>query len=513
MANDSTVVDTFTTQEQINSYLNTLTKKYLANSEFILSSSGTAYVTAGDEAIAPYANLTNRYFPTVATLPDESTNLKTKAELGGYFLPQNIGASVYLTKNITYKLNESSIQPGVTYKFIQPSVYNKGRGLTETDQDEIIDHIVDNTWMKSVHSSPVFDGNLVNTNIYQKFIPYQSRYESLQNDSNGLATKNDYMFWTGAEKSVWNVTNKNYALTPEKYFDLQGRIDALISLPGQELYSWNSDIFGNQYGVYKRIPVPNSLYTPTTAIGSIWVKAIDGTISQAPSALQLVYNNYKNYNFYPQLTANQIVNLDVFFDTLVIQLSSTVLYEKINFNYETYTIESALQSYLPLYYTPMDEFETKLTSSLALSTRSFYNLYNAVAGPSAVTLYGGNWYDTKNKKITLCTLLSSTVSANSLSILGAGVSSLIVPVLYSLDLNKTENKIRVFPTETSDFLEYIYPLNNGRNVTYMEPPVFTYNEDTKTFLTTFITFSGNDNNPFYGAADQKLFLTSYKIKV
>lgn len=505
-------VDTSTTQNQIDFYLNTLTKKYLANSEYILSSSGTAYVTAGDNAIAPYANLTNRYFPTVATLPNEA-NLKTKAKLGGYFLPQNLGASVYLTKNITYNLNVSSIQPGIVYKFIEPSVYNKGRGLTEIDQDDIISHTINNTWMKSVHSSPVFDGNLINTNVYQKFVPYQSRYETVQNDSNGVINaRDDFEFWTGTQKTVWNVTNKNFALTPEKYFDLQGRIDTLILLPGQELYSWNTDIFGNQYGVYKNTALLNSLYAASTAIGSLWVKTIDGTISQAPSALKLIYDNYRYYNFYPQLTSNNIVNLEVFFDTLVIQLSSTVLFEKIVFNYDTYQIENALQSYLPLYYTPMDEFQTKLTTSTVLSTRSFYNNYKAVVGLSAATLFGGNWYDPKSRKITICTLLSSTVSANSLSILGPGVSSLIVPVLYSLDLNKLENRTRIYPTETTDFIEYVYPLNNGRNVTYMEPPVFTYNEDTKTYLTTFITFSGNDNNALYGAANQKLFLTSYKIK-
>ncbi len=507
-------VDTFTTQAQIDSYLNTLSKKYLANNAYIVSGTNTGYISAGVLALAPYANLTNRYFPTVATLPDNSNNLKTKAELGGYFLPKNIGSSVYLTKNITYKINSDAILPGVVYEFIQPNVYNKGRGLTETDQSNVVQHIVDNTWMKSVRASSVFDGTIINTNVYQKFIPYQSKYETLQYSTNGVVTtQNDFEFWTSPQKSVWNVTNKNFALTPEKYFDLQGRIDSLVVLPNKELYSWNTDIFGNQYGVYQEIALSNSLYASTTAIGNLWVKIVDGTVSQAPSALKLIYNNYKNYNFYPQLTSNQIVNLEVFFDTLVIQLSSTVLYEKINFNYENFQIESGLQSYSPLYYTPMDEFQTKLTLSTALSTRDFYNTYYAKAGVSAVTLYGGNWYDSKTKKITICTLLSSTVSANSLSLLGAGVSSLIVPVLYELDLNSTNNKVRVFPTETTDFVEYIYPLNNGRNVTYMEPPVFTYNEDTKAYLTTFITFSGNDNNGLYGAADQKMFLTKYKIKL
>jgi hypothetical protein len=86
-----------------------------------------------------------------------------------------------------------------------------------------------------------------------------------------------------------------------------------------------------------------------------------------------------------------------------------------------------------------------------------------------------------------------------------------VPVLYTLDLNKPENRVRVYPNQNTDFTEYVYPLNNGRSVDYMEAPVFTYNEDTKSYITTFITFSGNDV-VVPGSANQELFLLSYKVK-
>lgn len=502
MASTNTVVDSFTTQNQIDSYLNTLSKKYLANNEYIVSGTNTGFVSAGIDAIAPYANLTNRYYPTAATLPNDSTNLRTKGELGGYFIPSNLGASVYLTKNITYSLNTGSIQSGKLYNFIDPTLYNKGRGLTQTDQDNIISHIVNNDWMKFKHSSPSHDGNITLTEVYQKFIPYQSHYESTRSDSNGVVnTRDDFEFWTGPQKSTWNPGNSAFPLTKEKYFDLASRIDSLVLTPGLELYTWNSDIFGNQYALYK--PLQSSLYAATTATGQLYVKTVDGTINVAPTALELIYNKHKNQSFYGELISNNLVNAEVFFDTLVIQLSSTVLYEKINYNYEDYRIESASQSFLPLKYTSEQSISNTLTLSNALSTSNLHNW--GTPGVSAITYYGGNWYISSQKTITICTLLSSTLTYNS------GVSSLIVPVLYTLDLNKPENRVRVYPNQNTDFTEYIYPLNNGRSVDYMEAPVFTYNEDTKSYITTFITFSGNDA-VVPGSANQELFLLSYKVK-
>jgi len=99
-------------------------------------------------------------------------------------------------------------------------------------------------------------------------------------------------------------------------------------------------------------------------------------------------------------------------------------------------------------------------------------------------------------------------------VFGTGLSSIVVPVLYTLDLNKPSNRVRVFPVETTDFTEFVHPLNNGRGITYMEAPVFTYNEDTKLYSTTFITFSGDDRNTGkYGNASQELFILSHKVKI
>lgn len=489
-------VDTFTTQEQINSYLNLLSQKYLANNEYIVSGTNNGIVSASVIAAAPFSNLSNRYYPTVAGISDESTNLKTKSQLGGYFLPSNLGASLYLTKNITYTFDSNQITNGQVYRYIDPARFNKGRGLTQKDQGDVISHTVNVDWMKSVKTSDYYDGNLLGTDTYQKFIPYQSRFETTKQDSNGVVNaRYDFEFWTGPKKNVWSQTTSATKLTEDKYFDLQTKIDNLVLTPGKELYSWNTDVFGNQYALYKPILNPRSLYGSSITPGELWVKTIDGTISTGPSALNLIYNNYiNNSTVYSQLTSNNIINFEVFFDTLVIQLSGTTLYEKITFNYDDYAIEKSLQNFLPISY--------GITSTLPISTINFRTSIGNLS-PSAVTYYGGNWYDSARKTITVCTLLSSTFTGTANSLVNtSGVSSIVIPVLYRLDLNIPQERQRIYPLNNTagvDFLEYVYPLSG---VSYMEAPVFCYNEDTNLYLTTFITFS---------AWSQQVNLVNYKI--
>ena len=101
-------VDVNTTAAQISAQLVTLTEKYLGNNKFVLSGTNTGYVGAQITAMAPWGNLANRYFPTVATLPQSGTNIVTKDELG-YLTPNNVGASVYLSKNLTALVNSNAI--------------------------------------------------------------------------------------------------------------------------------------------------------------------------------------------------------------------------------------------------------------------------------------------------------------------------------------------------------------------------------------------------------------------
>jgi hypothetical protein len=498
MDTGNTVVDSFATQDQINSDLNTLSQKYLGNSEYLLSSTSTGLISSSVIPIAPFANLTNRYYPTVALAPQLNENIVTSDQLGGYFVPSNLGASIYLTKNIIYSIDPTQVAIGTGYRYIDPTRFNKGFTIGSSNLDsKVVTHNTNTNWMKAIGISNLYDGTVVNTDTYQKFVPYQSFYETTKSSNNGIVTAEyDFEFWEGPYKNIWNQNNGANSLDEFNYFNLNQRITNLVFTPGRELYSWCTDVFGNQYGLYKPFTRPYSMYSMVTATGALWTKTVDGTINIGPSALNLIYNNYiYDSTIYSQLTANNIVNFEVFYDTLVIQLSSTILYEKVTFDYNTYTIQKSLQNYLPL--------SAGFTASNAILT-NYFNSSIGNLSPNAVTYYGGNWYDDINNNITICTLVSSTITGGSTSIIGNnGLSSVVVPVLYRLDLNNPKDRTRIYPSNTTDpnaFKEYVYPLGT---VSYMEAPVFCYNEDTQTYVITFISF------PYQ---TQKLNLITYKVQ-
>ena len=492
MANLSAVqVDVATTSGQIDAQLVTLTQKYLGNSEYVLSGTSTGYIGAQVTPLAPWTNLANRYYPTVATVPQSGANIQTIDQLGGYFTPKNLGVSTYLAQNLIPLVNTTNIVPGQTYIYTDPTKYNKGRGFTKKDQSDVITHIQSLSWLKASNTGTAFDGQVIGGDNYQKFIPYQSSYETTKIDSNGvISVNNDYEFWTGTQRNIWFVTNKFTDQDWLKYYDINNRVSNLLIDIG-ELYSWQTDVYGNQYALYKQVPAAGrSIYNMQNAYGQLWVKTVDNTIYNATSVLSAVYNKYINTpTIYSQLTANNIKNIDIFFDTLVIDLSGYTIYEKITFDYNASLIEPTDSSFLVLDY--HQNVSTRLLSSLSLTGIN--------VNSTASVYYGGNWYDQLNKTITSCLLLSAAVSSSVGPLSSCASQSLIVPVLYQYNINTPATRVRIFPTNDTDYNYFMYGLSatqigtanaNSDNelLTYIEPPLLTYNSDTASYVITFIGY-------------------------
>ena len=473
--------DTFTTSDETNSQLVVLSQKYLGNKEYVLSGTSTGYIGAEVTPLAPWTNLINRYFPTVATIPQVSSNIVTKDELGGYFTPNNLGVSTYQTKSITSYIDVSKIQIDNIYTYIDPSKFNKGRGLTQKDQDDIIVHIENKDWMKESFTDSAFDGQIKSTNLYQKFIPYQSNIESQKADTNGVITiKDNFEYWTGAEKNIWVQDNKFTELDWLKYFDIDIRNEYNLITPNKELYSWHADVYGNQYALYKPTLTPRSIYDMQNSYGELWVKLADGSVYKAVDALSAVYNKYASQStIYNQLTANNIKNFEVYFDTLVIQLSGTVLFEKIIFDYDAITIANNSVQYLNIDLS--STVSTRLLSSISLTG---INLTS-----TAKPYYGGIWYHEPEKKFVACMLLSATTTN--------GLTGVVAPVLYEYNINTPAERKRIYPTNKTDYSEYVYYYGasaagdfDKQYLTYIESPVLTYNKSTNAYFITFIAYCG-----------------------
>jgi len=497
-------VDVNTTAAQISAQLVTLTEKYLGNNKFVLSGTNTGYVGAQITAMAPWGNLANRYFPTVATLPQSGTNIVTKDELG-YLTPNNVGASVYLSKNLTALVNSNAITPGNIYEYADPKNYNKGRGLTGNEQNDVITHIENLNWMKAVNTGTAFDGQILGSDSFQKFIPYQSALETTKIDSNGVITvTDDFEFWTGEQKNIWLSTNKFTEEDWLKYHDLTSRIATLLITPTQELFAWQTDVYGNQYALYKTVPAGGrTIYNMQNAYGQLWTRTIDGTICPATSALSAVYAKYINTPaIYAQLSANSIKNIEVFYDTLIIELSGYTIYEKVVYDYPTSTILPYDVDFLTLNYS--SQVSTRLLSSLslALSLSAAGLTGNLVVSQYADVYYGGHWYDEATKKITACLMLSATLSATTTAAVSAlSACDFIVPVLYEYDINNPGSRVRIFPTNQTDYSVFLYGQNIAaasalnpelEHLTYIEAPVITYNKDVSSFSICFIGYTNQN---------------------
>jgi hypothetical protein len=470
-----------TNTDETNLQLVTLTQKYLGNKEYVLSGTDTGYIGAEISPLAPYTNLTNRYYPTVATLPQISGNIVSRSSLGGYFVPNNLGITTYQTKNISSIIDTTKIVNGRTYLYIDPTRYNKGRGLTEKDQDNIIKHIENTDWMKGSFTDTAFDGQVKNSDLYQKFIPYQSNIESQKTDTNGIVTvKDDFEYWTGDQKNIWVQDNKYTELSWLKYFDIDVRTEYTLIAPNKELYSWHADVFGNQYGLYKPTLSARTIYAMQNSYGELWMRTADNSIYKGPDALSAVYLKYNNQpTIYNQLTANSIKNIEVFFDTLVIELSGYVLFEKITFDYTALTITNTDTDYL--YLDLSSTLPTRILSSASLTAYS--------PSGNAVPYYGGIWYNEPEKKFVTCLLLSAELVSTSPS-----ASGIVVPVLYEYNLNSPATRKRIWPTNSTNYDEYVYFKGaapddpNKEYLTYIEPPVITYNKSTNSYFITFIAY-------------------------
>ena len=98
--------------------------------------------------------------------------------------------------------------------------------------------------------------------------------------------------------------------------------------------SWSTDIFGNQYGLYKDIKniAPANRKNIT---GEIWVRKNSQFTSPGYISLARVFDTYANTSIVNELTGTGIRKLDVFFDTLMVETSGAVIFEKIIYDYNT----------------------------------------------------------------------------------------------------------------------------------------------------------------------------------
>lgn len=413
----------------------------------------------------PWNNLTNRNYPTVASLPafDE---LYTEAEKGGYTTPSNLGASVYLNQDYTVSLSTSS--SSLTSYFEDSTRRVGGRGLTKQDQQTpYFDIVDDNTWLKEPVTSGPIAGTIKKkvTKKYQKFIPYQSGYETNPRQQVGLVLPTSRQDpWGGSEDSIWTDTsNKPQSFTGQLNVDKWAQTQVLKQ-SGKQLDSWSTDIFGNQYGLYKNIKNVE-VYHRKNIPGEIWTRKNSQYVSPASTSLSAVFDTYKNTSFINELTGVGVRKLDVFFDTLFVETSGVIIFEKIIYDYDTDSISSITDDarYLSLALPVTPSFTREISGFIPTN----YEFAKA----------GETWFfpQEKNVVISVCGL-----SGN-----------ILLPELYNLDINN-RNFNKIFPVNVDD-INTINSLSSI-NINSIEAPVLSYNELKKEFVIATLCKTNDDKD-------------------
>ena len=402
-------------------------------------------------AQSPWSNLSNRNYPSIALIPTLE-DLYTEDQSGGYFTPNNLGASVYNGKNYTYSYKTSSEKISLLG---EPTNFRiGGRGLSEKDQDtsyEILKR--DNSWLKEGYLTGQAAGN-INRAIskkYQKFTPYQSHNETHNGGNVGLVTPSSkHSPWGGVNDSQWmDFNNHPVSFSGEVNVDIWADSQILKNID-KRIDVWCDDIFGNQYGLYKNIKGVSPI-NRKEVLGSIWVRKNNQFVSIGSESLSAVFSPYKNTNIYSELTGNGVRNMDVFFDTFMVETTGSIILDRIIYDYNNASIS----------------VKTNSTKSLSLAVPTEMSLSRELSGVQLSSYnyatVGDTWFFPHEKELCI-----------SLAYVSGGV---LFPEIYNFDINKNIFR-KSFPSD--DDMNLLLSLSGidrliGRNV-------LSYSYDTKQFL-------------------------------
>lgn len=218
------------------------------------------------EANTPHAHFTNRHYPTYASAPYIG-NLYSIEDVGGYFIPSMLGVSIALSRDTINALSTHyNIMHGQTAVIFQAlNKYAMDRGLTLTSQFTPVSTIETNAeWMKSGVTTFGKAGVIKDAVYYQDLAPYQTSYETKRTNNYGVFRHNDinetwqkYTTYSSSSALDWPVVTNQYLDDILKYNELMSNFFNIISptnIPATRyLYKWKTDIFGNQYALYKLV--------------------------------------------------------------------------------------------------------------------------------------------------------------------------------------------------------------------------------------------------------------------
>jgi hypothetical protein len=400
-------------------------------------------------------NLTNRDYPTVAAV-QSLDNLYAAYEIGKFFVPNYSGVLQYSTFNKKAYINYKKLTPNSIYIFPDPEIVESER------EDFPLIYKVDVSWSKVGSEGGFRFGDVISDNHFNRFYPYESMSQDNINQPYGLSKSVDNVnFWSGDRDTIWTENKLWPGLDEVEELPLEERTNSLLIDKGT-LTDWFSDIYGNEFGLYKKLNNDTSLYDKRNLIqGNLYVK---NTVTNLVSS----FNNFFTtlYLKYPEKIGKELRGkFNSFYlikNVLVIETENYVILDSYEFDLSS---GKALNTLLPGIYIPKFEINSNL--------EKFINSY----------------YVEENNTLFLCflKLLPSLSASNYKS---------IYPVIYKIDVD-TLNFEQKFPGLTFDATVYSLSSNLLKDfpeidLRYIEGGKFSYKDKFNVYNLTYIAYNLNE---------------------
>jgi len=387
-------------------------------------------------------------------------NIYSAYELGKFFTPDKTGILKYNTFDKIYSINYGRLQPNKLYIFPDPNVVESDENINGVSP---IVYKVDVTWNKIGKESGFRFGDVISSNYFQLFYPYQSYSQDTGAQPTGLSVSYDNLdFWSGDKSSTWNTENNLWpGLDTVEKLPIDSRVNTLLINEGV-LTDWYSDVYGNQFGLYKNLPENYLQYEKNKGYpGKLYVK---DTRTGLVSTFSHFFKNIENK--YPAKVISEIYEGVYSFynikDTVVIETSNYVVVDSYIYDTDEGRFKNTI---LPGVYIPKHTINSNLEK------------------------YINCFYVESEQNLYLCFLkLLPTLSASNYKVL--------YPAIYKINIDNT-NVEQVYPLKNFDTT--IYSLSSSEYRSFPEVDIrrieggkFSYKEKFGIFNLTYQAYNLND---------------------
>lgn len=222
------------------------TNKYLGSSMFTLSAGLVSKLTDAD---TPWADMLNRGKVNINN-SQHTNDMRTPGQIGGFFKPQHMGLLTYHSHAPRLRITDTTVD----HDLLQ-DIRIHGNSVYNDTLNHPIDHDEDVTWIKADSSNPGLFGDIIDDQTHAKFSGYRSVEENTLYPRQGVSRSTDsFDFFTPDRHANW-ANSDIFELQDINRFDIDSRQQTL-RVTHDTLYQWRTDVFGNEFALYKPIRPP-----------------------------------------------------------------------------------------------------------------------------------------------------------------------------------------------------------------------------------------------------------------